>query len=221
VAVDGAYQLFPGARPRSANEQAEAIIETAAALGIGCTVHRPKNVWYGNEVEKRQFLVDLGSLIAEPSVDWFLRIDGDEVVTDVPPDIHARLGATDYDVGGVTLWWRDDLHASEARQRGALRVGEPQEGSSSGLRFLLRALPEMQVGPAHYIYTALKGDRRVCLYGREDLMEVEPYEDFSDLRIEHRHAYRAQDRMERAAQYHRLRDEYGIERVVETVMEGI
>ena len=53
VAVDGAYALFPDAmtRPRSGPEQPQAIIECAHTLGIGCTIHRTRSAWGGNEVE--------------------------------------------------------------------------------------------------------------------------------------------------------------------------
>jgi hypothetical protein len=52
-------------------------------------------------------------------------------------------------------------------------------------------------------------------------MEVEPYDDFSDLRIEHRHAFRAADRMRDAAEYHRRRDQFGIESLAEWEMERV
>jgi hypothetical protein len=214
VASDGGYFLFPGARSHSGPAAHEAISETAYASGIGCTIHAPSDVWYGNEVEKRNHLVQLGMTIVEPG-DWFFRIDADEVVTDVPEDVRERLERTDMNVGGVTLWWRSTLAGSGASDEVMREVDA--EGSQQQMRFLLRALPGLRVEGAHNFYVT---DDKV-LYGRADMHDQLPLEDFHDLRVEHRHHERLRIRNERADEFNRRRDSLGIERVWETRVESV
>jgi hypothetical protein len=94
VAVDGAYFLYPDAlrHPSSGPEQAESIIQTAAACGISCSVHVPAEPWMDNEVGKRSFLFQAGELVAEPNVDWYFVADGDDLLNRVPFD--ARSGSS-------------------------------------------------------------------------------------------------------------------------------
>jgi hypothetical protein len=74
VACDGSYGLYPQGKPSSGIAQHNAITDAAEAVGIGCTLHVPNTRWVGNEVEKRTFLFQAGSLVAEPYEDWFLVI---------------------------------------------------------------------------------------------------------------------------------------------------
>jgi hypothetical protein len=169
IAVDGPYALFPGAvrKPASGMEQAEAIAHVAAGAGMGCTIHAPRQPWWGNEVEKRDFMFRLGSTMAEPG-DWFLRIDADEVLTQVPDDTRTLLAATSLDVAEVTMWERDDLD------------------SQFPIRVLFRALPGIGIQQAHYVVTAPgeSGTRVLC--GNEVKHRAEPAEALWDVRLEHR-----------------------------------
>lgn len=205
VASDGGYLLFPGARPHSGLDSHEAIANAAYAAGIGCTIHAPSTVWEGNEVGKRNHLVQLGMTIADPG-DWFFRVDADELVTDVPHDLRHRLETTECDVGGVTLWWRSSL-GPDAPEHVARDFDTA--GSQDWMRFLIRAVPGLEVVGAHNFYVA--GDR--VLYGRKDMHQEEPVDDFNDLRLEHRHVHRRRDRNVRAEEFNRRRDTLGIERV--------
>lgn len=186
IAVDGPYALFPGAtrKPASGTEQAETILHTAAGAGIGCTVHAPGQPWWGNEVGKRDFMFRLGMTMAEPGVDWFLRIDADEALTQVPSDTRALLAATSQDVAEVTMWERDDITTCQFP-----------------IRVLFRALAGIGIQQAHYVVTAPgeTGTRVLC--GNDTKHHAEPAEALWDVRIEHR--TRQRSRLRRAA-----KDEY-------------
>lgn len=214
VASDGGYFLFPGARPHSGIEQHDVITQAAYAAGIGVTIHAPDTVWMGNEVEKRNHLVQLGMTIATPD-DWFLRIDADEVVTNVPEDFRARLEQTKEDVAGVTLWWRSHLQGTGAPLAAILEFDS--EGSQSDMRFLIRAVPGLRVEGAHNFYVT---DTQI-LYGRKDMHQEAEMADFNDLRIEHRHNHRIRTRNERAEEFNQRRDQLGIERVWATHVEHV
>lgn len=171
VAVDGPYALFPGAtrKPSSGSEQAEVIAHTAAGAGMGCTIHSPRQPWWGNEVGKRDWMFRAGSLVAEPG-DWFLRIDADEVLTQVPADTRTLLAATSRDVAEVTMWERGD-----------------GQDSQFPIRVLFRALPGIGIQQAHYVVTAPADDggtRVLC--GNEVAHRPEAAEALWDVRLEHR-----------------------------------
>lgn len=187
VAVDGPYALYPGAtrKPASGTEQMDTIIHAAAGAGMGCTVHVPRTPWWDNEVGKRDWMFRAGSLIAEPG-DWFLRIDADEVLSQVPADTRTLLAATSQDVAEVTMWERGD-----------------GQDSQFPLRVLFRALPGIGVRQAHYVVTAPNGSggtRVLC--GNEAVHDADPAEALWDVRLEHRTAHRSAMRKAQKTNYY-------------------
>ncbi|HEY9375180.1 hypothetical protein [Streptomyces sp.] len=186
VAVDGPYALFPDAmrKPASGSEQGDTIARTAAGAGIGCTIHTSRQPWWGNEVAKRDFMFRLASTLAEPG-DWFLRIDADEVLTQVPPDARTLLAATTLDVAEVTLWERGD-----------------GQDSQHPFRCLFRALPGIGIQQAHYVVTVPgeHGPRVLC--GNDTVHRAEPAEALWDVRLEHRTAHRSAMRRAQKDRYY-------------------
>jgi hypothetical protein len=209
IASDGGYFLFPDAKPHSGLESHEAITQAAYAAGIGCTIHSPKDIFYGNEVEKRNQLVQLGMTVADHG-DWFLRIDADELITTVPFDIRERLERSECYAAGVTLWWRSHLgpNAPADAQR-----DYDGNGHQNWMRFLIRAVPGLRVEGAHNFYLGEIDGRTEVLYGRADMHDEVPMEDCNDLRLEHRHVHRNRDRNLRADAFNLRRDQLGVERV--------
>ncbi|SMF86107.1 hypothetical protein [Streptomyces sp. Amel2xC10] len=187
IAVDGPYALFPGAtrKPASGSEQADTIARAAAGAGIGCTIHVPRAPWWGNEVAKRDWMFRSAMTMAQPGVDWLLRVDADEVFTQVPPDTRSILAETDLDVAEVTLWERGD-----------------GQDSQFPLRVLFRALPGIRIQQAHYVVTApgLDGGTRV-LVGNDTVHRAEPALALWDVRLEHRTG-------QRSAMRRALKDQY-------------
>lgn len=201
VAVDGPYALFPGAirKPASGSEQADAIARTAAGAGIGCTVHVPREPWWGNEVGKRDFMLRLAMTAAEPGVDWLLRIDADEVVTQAPADTRKALGDTELDVAEVTMW-----------ERG---IADGQD-SQFPLRAAFRALPGIRIQQAHYVVTVpSEGGGTRVLVGNDTVHRAEPAVPLWDVRLEHRTGQRPAMRQAMKREYYAQLPE--IERVRE------
>lgn len=189
VAVDGPYADFPGAmsKPASGTEQAETILHTAAGVGLGCTIYSPRQMWWGNEVQKRAFTMQLGQTFTTED-DWFLVIDADEVITDVPVDARQILENTDKLVGEVTLWERDDLDGHYPFRR------------------LFRALRGITYVNTHYTITApgVDGGKTRVLNGNEamNLRQFEKAEDLWDVKIEHRCKFRSEIRAALKSQYY-------------------
>ena len=176
LAVDGAYALYPDGRAQSAPEQAEAILRSAYRRGIGCTIHRPGDLWLGNQIEKRTVMFRLG---AELGADWFFVFDADDLVTDVPADARLRLEQAEEDVAVYTL-------GGERYHRG-----------------LFRALPNLRVEDAHYHYLAERDGETVHLRGNEDVHQLEPFLNLTHLRVRHRREERLRERLAAASVYRR------------------
>lgn len=201
VAVDGAYDLYPGGAGRSATGQAEAIRETARGLGIGCTIVEPQMPWGGNEVEKRSSLFAHAELVSTAD-DWYFVLDGDELVSDVAYDDFRRvLRASRYDMGDVTMWHQRDHTAPDDRPF-VLAMTEEQR-----IRVVFRAIRGLRVVGKHYRY-ALPDGRELWGDGRD---RWEQGDDFTPLRIEHRNLQRDLWRAKEARDYYERRDSLGIE----------
>lgn len=194
IAVDGAYALYPTAthQPYSDYEQYRAIHHAARAAGIGATTYTQPTPWrgrWGGEVAKRDFMLRVGMQIARPNVDWFFRIDADEIVTKVPVDFRERLEETRLDVASVMMW-----------SRGHDSIPETQYD----FRCLYRAIPGIRVTRAHYIVaapgrTGLHPWR--ILTGDDHLHPLAAPADLLDLRLEHRTDRRGVHRKKRKLEY--------------------
>ena len=209
VAVDGAYALYPRGRAQSDPEQAEAILHAAYGAGIGCTIHRPSTVWMGNQIEKRSTMFGLG---AETEADWFFVFDADDLVTQVPADAKQRLAEATEDVAVYTLWWTEDVERDPDKAQAARAFSYPHEASNRYFRGLFRALPSLRVEGSHYHYVADKDGALVHLRGHEDVHDLAPFLNLTDLKVQHRHPQRTRARLEVSAAYDKLVRAHGLEK---------
>lgn len=217
VAVDGAYALFPGAEPRSASDQHEAIRETSFGLGMGLTIHAPREVWWGNEIEKRNRLLALALLEAEPEVDWLYIFDADTVARIVPADLRDLLAAAEeYAVAGVSLVEIYDLQEWPDIVR---EHDFPARSTTPMHRMFYRALPGLRVRGAHWHYIAGEGEEERVLWGSAAVPHEEAL-DLSCVKVEHRSNKRDLGRRRRALGYYAQRDAMQIEKLGATLMEG-
>jgi hypothetical protein len=194
VVCDGAYELFPNGRARSGVEQHRAITSTCDALGIGLTLHTPRTVWTGNEVQKRSFMFQLGLTVTDGPQDWFMVIDADHLVTDPDPELRKLLAATDLHCAEFGFWQRPDPTTPEARQFRMPRTHQQK------LRLAYRANPGLRCLENHYTYV---DDAGRILWGQSD---SEPALDLSHIRIEHRTTERDMARKDDQNAYYRRRE---------------
>lgn len=183
IAVDGPYAKFPGALtiPKSGSEQADVITHAAAGAGIGCTVHIPNQPWWGNEVEKRDWMFRMAELVTTED-DWLFVIDADEVVSTVPPDTRQLLDKSEHDVGEIRIWDNDG-------------------GNEMGRRFL-RAIRGLRVEGAHYVWTAPGPDGKKILRGDARAQHLAPVEPLWNFRLEHRQYHRSTGRRALKGEYY-------------------
>lgn len=209
VAVDGAYALFPDSmsQPRSGPEQPQAIIECAHTLGIGVTIHRPTIVWGGNEVQKRNHLVQL-ALAETEETDWLLQIDADELVTHAPPDLHRQLQQAEEDVAGVYFYQRNTKQPLPPENSVPKFNPLTMTEGFYGHRILFRAQRDLHIEGAHYGYVA----NGTYLRGKEH--DPAPALDLPDFKVEHRHNFRMPSRHTAALEYYEARALYQIEELL-------
>jgi hypothetical protein len=210
VAVDGAYELFPGSgrKPVSGPEQAETILATATALGMGCTIVRPQRAWAGNEVGKRDAAFKVANALAEPGRDWLLIMDADEVATSTAHDItRAELEQTDLDVATAVSWTRHIEQPLPGEQ--GVTYPAQIEGYQPFRKFF-RADPTLRVTGAHYIYLVGHGRKTRALWGHSRFHTLAEAAE-TQLRVEHRTEYRGQGRRRLQTTYYEVRDKLAVE----------
>lgn len=145
VAVDGAYALFPNGRGSSPPLQAATIQEACRALDIGLTLHVPREVFFGNETEKRTLGFQLAGHVTEPG-DWLFLIDADELVEHAF-NVEETLATTEEDCAAVVL------------------------GNTHGIRRFYRALPGLHCKRTHYEF--FDGQDRNLFHIPYEVMRVE------------------------------------------------
>lgn len=183
VAIDGAYAAFPGGKPRSPTDQAQAIVAATQGAGIGLTLHVPQDLWYGDEIEKRTFAFDLGHRVGGLG-DWLYVADADEVVTE-SCGLREALEQTRLEAGEVVL----DQITADGHQ-GQLLIRKLFRWQRLGIR----------LEGNHYTYAT--GDGRVLWHGPYgshcSLVEAEA---MHFVRVEHRQGNRPKRREEDFERY--------------------
>ena len=206
IAVDGAYALYPRARSHSMPDQREAILAAAEAAGCGCIVHQPKEVWYGNEVEKRNHLLDLARAIGTEHEDWLLVFDSDFQVMQAYPDaIREHLACTSLDVATYTLLDGKDLMDDDEQRKIAQTMDISTEWTVR-IRACFRLLPDLRYEQKHWNVLATDGDGdTVTLFG-PPVLQVEEYRLENSLVVYHRRKDRAKVRLQAGEEYYQVRD---------------
>lgn len=200
VAIDGAYFLYAGGRPKSDALQARTITEVCYGLGIGLTLVQPQKVWYGNEVEKRTALFRHGEAITTPD-DWYMVIDADAVITNSIGDLHGQLERTDLDCAEMTLYEHHDVTKPGTE---VLPIESQQP-----IRNLFRAVRGLEVVGNHYTYRTPDGR---YLWGQpSEHRTLEPALELPSIRMEHRTRQRRIARSQAQHAYYRRRSQIGIE----------
>lgn len=219
VAVDGAYALYPGGRPRSRPDQAEAVTIACEAAGVGLVLHQPSEVFAGNEVEKRNLTLQLARPFLEPGVDWVCAFDADYHVERVDPDIvRWELGRTDCNVASYTI-----LDGVDVLAGGMARYAAKHDVSTEWTfrtRDLFRWTDDLRYERAHYVVRGTYPDvGDVFIKGPEMMLpneraaaDVQPCLDLNEiLVVHHRTAHRAKVRNDAREGYYRNRDLAGVE----------
>lgn len=222
VAVDGAYALFPSAKTRSHPEQAEAIIRACETENVPVTIHRPNQLFVGNEVEKRNLSLRLAGVFAEPG-DWVLVWDSDfHLVMCEPKLVRHQLENTDLLAATYTILDGTDLMADEHRRHWS-QVRPADWEWTVRTRCVYRWAADLAYTSSHFVMAGTYDGELRYVYGpdlvggRDDtaVREVQcPAEHLGRaLVVYHRRDERPLRRREDAEEYYRRRDAAGIETI--------
>ena len=224
VAVDGAYGLYPGARPRSHPVQAETIMQTCEAMSVACTLHRPSEPFWGNEVEKRNLTLQLAAPFLTAGEDWVLILDADYhvMLLENPEAVRHTLAATDKHAVTYTLLDGKDMLGNEGMARYARETFLSTDWTLRE-RGIFRWTDDMRYGPAHYCLRGTYDGDDMWLRG-PDLMPMDGVQACDvehlgrQLVMVHRTSHRAKVRQHAALGYYTARDAAGVEELTpETV----
>lgn len=212
VAVDGAYALYPGARPRSHPQQAEAIMGACESAEVGCTIHRPADVFWGNEVEKRNLSLRLAAPLLRPDVDWVMVFDADcHMLRCDPALVRFELKNTDCNVADYTTLDGKDFLADAALHEYAASRQIDHEWTGR-TRDIYRWHPTLEYGPMHWTVSHLRSGERSWLRAPWEQDLVEPVHHLNAaLAVYHRTQDRSMQRRMNADHYYKTRDVMQIE----------
>lgn len=217
IAVDGRYLHYDDTRVSSSMAEHDAILQTARGAGIGLTLDIPTQPW-ATEMDKRTRAFQLAELVADVHRDWFIVLDGDEVLTHTPAkhDTIAELDkAATAGVRTVTVTLRDiaDPHYDAQRTRFGMDL-DVEHVIDCRVPRLFRFPKNLRVVGYHYNYVGddENGDP-VELWGHDGATQHRtPWACFTtDVVIEHRHGQRPKVRQKRRSQYYNDRDECRLE----------
>ena len=229
IAVDGRYPHFQiGSPAASLIEQSDVIVNTAAACGMGVTLHRPVEARL-TESQKRELCHKLVELIATPHEDWFIVIDGDEYVSDAEIELKRELASMQHDSYVAALRVANAIDPNAApgadndvqEKTAQIHRNLPVDTVYASLQSRAwRVLEDMRVGPAHHHYTGLNREG-VEINMRPDMTGDAPPGDLlvtdveivNGVTITHRKNWRTSVRRSAKTEYYELRDRIGLERV--------
>lgn len=202
VAVDGGYELTPGATAQSPPEQAKAIRAAAKKAGIPLDLYVPETLWEG-QVQKRDFLMQQ----ATKEADWVMPVDADYVLHGPRDAIRSELGRVEAD--SVQVEFYTSVPEGLDVKRVAPHAWHSEiAGYSLMTNLLFRALPEMRVEFRHWWYSGLKDGKRVALWGCDEVYpRAATWTLQAPLLVEHRCFFRDRMRLDRNKAFCARRDQ--------------
>ncbi len=194
VACDGAYALRPDGKPRSSEQTIETLRQACFDRRLMLHLHQPDVVWEGNEVAKRQMMLDLTLIWANPD-DWLAIWDCDyKLMSASKVEISFLLATTPCDV--ATIRFTENPMAEF--QRDFYPMG-----------MFLRARPGIKMDGNHHTYKFADG-RRTQVLRRPVPNEADALH-MPDVRILHAVHQRDPEQRERQAAYYLERDRLAVE----------
>ncbi len=192
LACDGAYDLFPDGSSRSSDDQIVSIRQSCDDLNVELLLYQPPCVWLGNEVEKRQKMLDLAAAISDPD-DWLAIWDVDYELASAPDadDIHDRLLSARADV--AKIFFTESLSG----------------GGWHPMRMFMRARSGIKMDGNHHTYVLPDGRRSQVLC--RPVSNAASAIDLSEIKVYHRVHERTALRRHDQTRYYEERDSRGIE----------
>jgi hypothetical protein len=171
-------------------------------------------VWHGNEIEKRNYTLQLAAPMLEPHRDWVLVFDADYHVLQIHPErVRNLLATTDRDVATYTLLDGIDFSETKLAEYAAGRVLDHEWTSRT--RDVFRWLPDLHYEGTHYTISATRDDGTKAWlkgYDSTDVSYLEPALSLDEsLVVHHRSEHRSLKRRKQQDEYYELRGRLQLE----------
>lgn len=160
VAVDGAYEMTPGATLLSAPDQAEAIRQASKDADLDCTIVLPEKIWTG-QVEKRNAMLER----AVDGSDWVIAVDADHRLVGDRTQIRIELLRVRDEAESI----RHDFYTPPPGDVRDLERLSPHPwhmklaGKTIEHSLILRVLDDMRLERDHWGYSGVHNGQRVAL----------------------------------------------------------
>jgi hypothetical protein len=204
VAVDGGYELAPGAKPGSPKAQADRIRKAARAAGLDLVLMEPAALWKG-QVAKRHFMLRL----ACQESDWVMPLDADWCVFGNREQVREELARSRAEALTVEFSTPENDERPLA-ESAAERWHQQTAGRIYRYPLIFRVLPDMSMDLSHWGYSALRpgtGDRIAYWDRRVASKKARTAELTSDLLIEHLCLFRDEKQILRNREFCAARDQ--------------
>jgi hypothetical protein len=195
VSVEGRYENFPDDPHYPRGVSAGYMAERAAIDGTDLLAYSTQEPWKGDEVAKRQFMLDCALSITTDD-DWLVVWDADFRLWSIDEDFDVRtyLSALNHHSDESLAC---DVNFSAAH----IPTLEPEAGWHP-LRMFMRAVRGMRMGPNHYTYVLPDG-RSSDILIRDSTVKAD---DMTALWIHHQHVLRDEKRHAQQTAYYEVRD---------------
>ncbi len=207
VAVDGAYEMTPGATAQSPSEQEAAITEAAESAGLEYKVVIPNKVWKG-QVEKRAFMLDLA---VSTNPDWLLAVDADHRLVGDRESVRRQLDwFMKCGVVSVRHSFRTPLPDWFDLANSPHAWHTELAGNTVDHALICRCLDGMRIEKNHWGYTGVQDGQRIALGSnwQSDEYPQGKAVKLGDFRIDHVCFHRDQKRLDRNRDYCLARDSF-------------
>lgn len=210
IAVDGAYQMTPGATAASPPEQAAAIQEAAADVGLKARVITPEKVWTG-QVEKRDLMLHE----AAKDADWVVAVDADHRHIGKRKQVREELYAVRDSADSIRHPFHTPMPANTLDLE---RLSpHPWHTKLAGLTIehslILRVLDEMRLERDHWGYSGVRNGQRYALgnWRAQEILPGRYHRLTTPFRVDHVCFQRDLMRLDRNRAYCQTRDAFKAE----------
>lgn len=155
VAVDGAYEMTPGATRLSPPEQMAAIKQAAHDYGMDCAIYLPEKIWTG-QVEKRAAMLEEACRDA----DWVIAVDSDHRLVGDREKIRKELARIGHGADSILHSFHTPMPENPAE---LLRLSPHPwhtelAGKTIDHSLLFRVLDDMRIDRDHWGYSGVRPD---------------------------------------------------------------
>lgn len=208
VAVDGAYEMTPGATRLSPPDQAAAIKKAAHDSGLSdCTIVFPEKIWTG-QVEKRNAMLER----AVEGSDWVVAVDADHRHAGDRDAIRREIRR----LHGGAESIRHDFYTPPPANPADLERLSPHAwhtklaGQTIEHSLILRVLDDMRLERDHWGYSGVRDGQRVALgnWRAQDIPAGRYHRLATPFRVDHLCFARDEMRLDRNRAYCATRDAF-------------